>query len=858
MTVTDWKSFSRESLLNRTQASTFVQAIQQKQHVDGRAIAEAFLDCRHTLCTPADPLPPRYLDVLLASRAVQLTDVLVSLIIRWNVFCRKKTQARYPESDPTTLQDLVVLIASGKLVLTEVQVQKSLLLSAKWLSSLVKYAGLQNNAAASRLVEPVGTLLANVAATDLGAELLSGKGDDKNARLVDAVSRAVEAAAGLFPAISTQLAQRLSNVQKHIAMFSQQGASDMQAMQFSAGITELQMAASRAGTYTFLYHLLDGARTVDDNMVFNFLAGRHNDDFMSMFLDVIFASFLVLKSSSGTLRQQTELYIRNKLPSILATISTSSFESFSAEQALTDVWTQLDISPELMVCAKKFIHVCSLQHVIPPESASRLINDQTLLDSLTKSLYTKEELVTQLTTAPSKTSSLITELLDTDGNGAVISQAVVEVMVAYIHSKETHHLKEMADALVRQPGAINALALFLRPVYWIAPASTLLDEWRWDEIHGESQPLYDEFGSILLLIITTQRRLRYPTADLDIKGFVLRYLDTEGADRPLEQLPENTQKHLAEWINAFYVAEGLNDELTTNCSPHEFYTLVPILVQQSLLAHNAGKLTLDALKGGLEYFLEPFLLPSLVSAIAWAKQRPSIASVALAAFTKPTDNPIHQTIVKMLQTPAEFSFGNSEKVSLQGLKQIVSTSITAPGASIPVRSAAQAYGGNTVLSCLLDVLMQSFGGGDVLYALDLVATLVCTGDIKDALRLRYQDLGALLKKRESMMAMAIVHLYRRVEAYASVFVVQETNMEIIALPNIGATNVVPEASQDQSQQIDDIDQVLNDSAALNAMDNTLDSGMDGGMDPGDGMDSFYMPDDNMGLGDLGDLDLDMF
>jgi hypothetical protein len=858
MTVTDWKSFSRQSLLNRTQASNFVQAVQQKRHVDGRAIAEAFLDCRHTLCTLTDPLPPRYLDVLLTSRTVQLTDVLVSLIVRWNAFCRRKIQTRYPESDSTTLQDLVVLLASEKLVLTETQIQKSLLLSAKWLSSLVKYAGLENNAAASSLVEPVGTLLANIAATDHGAELLSGKGGEKNARPVDSVSRAVDAAAGLFPAISTQLTQRLSSVQKHISMFSQQGASDMQAMQFSAGVSELQMAASRAGTYVFLYHLLDGAHTVDDNTVFNFLAGRHNDDFMSMFLDVIFASFLVLKSSSGTLREQTGLYIRNKLPSILATISTSSFESFSAEQALAEVWAQLDLSPELMIHAKKFIHVCALQHIISAESASSLINDQTLSDSLTKTLHTKEELVSQLTTAPSRTSNLVKELLDTDGNGAVISQAVIEVMVAYIHSKETHHLKEMADALIRQPGAINALTLFLRPVYWVAPACTLLDEWRWDEIHGESQPLYDEFGSILLLIITTQRKLRYTRADLDIKGFVLRYMDTEGVDRPLEQLQENTQKHLAEWINAFYVAEGLNDELTTNCSPHEFYTLVPTLVQQSLLAHHAGKLTLDALKGGLEYFLEPFLLPSLVSAISWAKQSPSTASVALTAFTKPTDNPIHQTIVKMLQTPAEFSFGNIEKVDLQSLKQVVSSSITTPGAKVPVKAAAQAFGDDSVLSCLLEVLMQSFSGGQALYALDLIATLVCTGGIKDALRIRYQNLGTLLKKRDSLAAMAVVHLYRRVEAYASVFVVQETNMEIIALPNIEATNIAPPASQDQSQQIDDIDQVLNDSAALNAMDNTIDNAMDSGIDPGDGMDSFYMPDDNMGLGDLGDLDLDMF
>ena len=47
-------------------------------------------------------------------------------------------------------------------------------------------------------------------------------------------------------------------------------------------------------------------------------------------------------------------------------------------------------------------------------------------------------------------------------------------------------------------------------------------------------------------------------------------------------------------------AEGLSDELFTNCSPHQFYLLIPTLLRQSVTAYQRGKLTHDLLKAGLD------------------------------------------------------------------------------------------------------------------------------------------------------------------------------------------------------------------------------------------------------------------
>ena len=65
-------------------------------------------------------------------------------------------------------------------------------------------------------------------------------------------------------------------------------------------------------------------------------------------------------------------------------------------------------------------------------------------------------------------------------------------------------------------------------------------------------------------------------------------------------MSEATNKHLGDWINAFYIAEALSDDLTSGCSAQEFHLLVPTLLRQSVLAFAKGRLSSEALKTGLE------------------------------------------------------------------------------------------------------------------------------------------------------------------------------------------------------------------------------------------------------------------
>lgn len=120
---------------------------------------------------------------------------------------------------------------------------------------------------------------------------------------------------------------------------------------------------------------------------------------------------------------------------------------------------------------------------------------------------------------------------------------------------------------------------------------------------GESQPVYDEFGSILLLVLTAKHRFGLDSTELgisDAESFVLRLLDQGATAKNLDELDDTAKKHLGSWITALFISEGLSDELTSSCSPQDFYLLVPTLFSQSIAACNAGKLTLDALRSGFE------------------------------------------------------------------------------------------------------------------------------------------------------------------------------------------------------------------------------------------------------------------
>lgn len=74
----------------------------------------------------------------------------------------------------------------------------------------------------------------------------------------------------------------------------------------------------------------------------------------------------------------------------------------------------------------------------------------------------------------------------------------------------------------------------------------------------------------------------------------------EATEESLDDLDEARRKHLGDWISALFVADSLSDELTSSCSPHEFYKLLPTLLNQSMEACASEKINIESLKTGFD------------------------------------------------------------------------------------------------------------------------------------------------------------------------------------------------------------------------------------------------------------------
>jgi len=131
--------------------------------------------------------------------------------------------------------------------------------------------------------------------------------------------------------------------------------------------------------------------------------------------------------------------------------------------------------------------------------------------------------------------------------------------------------------------------------------------------------VYDEFASVFLIVLAFVYRFDLSYVELGIArdSFVAKFLAEGSQSIPISQLTEEQAKHLASWTKGLFDPDGITDEVMSSCPPQEFYLLVPTLFNQTVFACSSEVLPLETVKNGLEYLLEPFLLPSLVGAIHW-------------------------------------------------------------------------------------------------------------------------------------------------------------------------------------------------------------------------------------------------
>ena len=161
----------------------------EKHYATGQALLNTVIRCRGSFCPTEDPLIPLYVRVLVALGLAHISDVLFTLVQIWNQSESRKVEVEQPgiisRSDTSIVLDLATTIASNERREEPDTTRKSLVLSSRWLSAMMKWLSELSSQTPIHpvvtLIEAIGSLIAALASSDNGMALLANK--DKTGEL---------------------------------------------------------------------------------------------------------------------------------------------------------------------------------------------------------------------------------------------------------------------------------------------------------------------------------------------------------------------------------------------------------------------------------------------------------------------------------------------------------------------------------------------------------------------------------------------------------------------------------------------------------------------------------------------------
>ncbi|OXV07966.1 hypothetical protein Egran_04270 [Elaphomyces granulatus] len=619
-----WKKLLQHCFTHRRDVNDFrdlAKFLFRRCPLPEQTLLDVVFDCRAATNVQWDPLVPLYIHALFELGMVKIPGVLDSLLKHSSVIENQQGKAvRKPStfmSDTRILQDTCLIISSGSLPRSVGEAILIFTSTAEWISAVAtlhttgvsddqQVGGPVSSPDTISLFETLGILLATVSGTEKGLEALSSeKPEAFKVKLGHALSVYLPLSGGVAP----MLRNRLDSLQKDFNLYGEANSKSLGVtMMDGVHVNALEFEAS-----VIEGPILVGRPLVDDRMLINYLSNRYGGHHDALAEELITATFDVLSNAMYRNESSRTMFVFrsflvNKLPPFLASMATSSIEPIPMELCISHALSKVDPhafpsfsqifemkgNTGLSEVRQEFLFACASHRLIPESSIERLLGENPMQTLPVGGRYVKDELVSQITGNTQRADQLIAEMESMEGNAGAIVGAVTE------------------------PERDNDFKNHLQ--FTFTPAASSGYAWRWDEDQGENQPVYDEFGSILLLVLAFSYRYDLSQYDLGISGdqsFVLKLLGQGSCSQKLNELSETQHKNLGAWISGLFIAEGITEETMSACSPQEFYLLVATLFSQSVSACEAGKLEFETLKGGFDYLLEPFLLPSLVVALTW-------------------------------------------------------------------------------------------------------------------------------------------------------------------------------------------------------------------------------------------------
>lgn len=126
------------------------------------------------------------------------------------------------------------------------------------------------------------------------------------------------------------------------------------------------------------------------------------------------------------------------------------------------------------------------------------------------------------------------------------------------------------------------------------------------------QELYTDYSVILLHILFISRRYHLNIPNVN-NLFILKFLQNFQKSKSCSTELEPT--FFNEWYDSIYndTENLISDELISKTSLVNSFEIIPIVFNNSILSYQEGKITIDLLLNGFDFFTQPFLIINLIS-----------------------------------------------------------------------------------------------------------------------------------------------------------------------------------------------------------------------------------------------------
>ncbi|CCH42104.1 Mediator of RNA polymerase II transcription subunit 5 [Wickerhamomyces ciferrii] len=234
-----------------------------------------------------------------------------------------------------------------------------------------------------------------------------------------------------------------------------------------------------------------------------------------------------------------------------------------------------------------------------------------------------------------------------------ISKLILDTIYKFIEEDDFQHFYRLALGLGLSEGALHSIIFQISPEVLIKPIMKFLDDWEISNDDSNFQDLYSSFGVVLLLFLLIIKKYNISLNQLLLmkdnkSSFCIKFLINLGSLKQFES-NDNINHEQSElingWINALFDSGGISDDLMRLSTVQECFQLFPLIFQHAFIGVKKNLVDLDTVKGGLEYFLQPFLLSTIVGILSWCENY----------FWKNQDLELLVSLIKNLINPMDLS-----------------------------------------------------------------------------------------------------------------------------------------------------------------------------------------------------------